>query len=459
MMFQYWNETLENIIKDQRNDKFKIIVNDLIYEVPLSYALAISSIITEQYLKDSTLNKFNIKINTKENKKINGQKIQEEFSKFIKGEKISSEIFYKIGIHLQNKEMIKEWSKKQELTKETVMTIIKANHELYNNRKDKDLAIKNIEEELEFIGEHIEEMKEEIQELTEEELLFILSNDKMKIEKEDLIWEIIKERIENKYQNNSDDKQKMENQNNKSILMGTIEAKYLKKKYFIEYIDKIEEEDIEREPKIFKNLKEILIMNIKQLSLGENIEKLNDTDQVKDKGLEIIHKSENNFDGIIKYLENKYGENIIQQGIISIEVSSNSYSGNSTYGFHENLINYNWVNGFFSKNVPNSWFEVNFKNNKVKINGYSLKTSRNSYSHLKSWVIEGSNDRSNWTEIDKKENNYDLNGPSYQKYFPISQITDEFQFIRIRTIGKDHYNEDYLVLTNFEFYGEIFIKE
>ena len=173
MMFQYWNETLENIIKDQRNDKFKIIVNDLIYEVPLSYALAISSIITEQYLKDSTLNKFNIKINTKENKKINGQKIQEEFTKFINGEKISSEIFYQIGIHLQNKEMIKEWSKKQELTKETVMTIIKANHELYNNRKDKHLVIKDIEEELEFIGEHIDEMKKEIQELTEEELLFI----------------------------------------------------------------------------------------------------------------------------------------------------------------------------------------------------------------------------------------------------------------------------------------------
>ena len=101
-------------------------------------------------------------------------------------------------------------------------------------------------------------MKKEIQELTEEELLFILSNDKMKIEKEDLIWEIIKERIEKKYENNSEDKGKKEekeNQKNKSILMGTIEAKYLKKEYFIEYIEKIEEEDIEREPKIFKNLK------------------------------------------------------------------------------------------------------------------------------------------------------------------------------------------------------------
>ena len=49
--------------------------------------------------------------------------------------------------------------------------------------------------------------------------------------------------------------------------MGTIEAKYLKKEYLMEYIENIEEEDIEREPKIFKNLKEILILNIKQLTL------------------------------------------------------------------------------------------------------------------------------------------------------------------------------------------------
>ena len=38
-MLNYWNETLENIRKDSRNDKFKIIVNDHSYEVPLSYAL------------------------------------------------------------------------------------------------------------------------------------------------------------------------------------------------------------------------------------------------------------------------------------------------------------------------------------------------------------------------------------------------------------------------------------
>ena len=51
-MLNYWNETLENISRDQRNDKFIFIVNDVRYEVPLSFALGISPLITEQYLKD-----------------------------------------------------------------------------------------------------------------------------------------------------------------------------------------------------------------------------------------------------------------------------------------------------------------------------------------------------------------------------------------------------------------------
>jgi len=55
-MLSYWNETLKNISQDQRKDKFVFIVNNIRYEVPLSYALGISPFITEQYLKDHLKN-------------------------------------------------------------------------------------------------------------------------------------------------------------------------------------------------------------------------------------------------------------------------------------------------------------------------------------------------------------------------------------------------------------------
>ena len=60
---KYWNETLENVIKDQRNYKFKIIVNNIVHEVPLSFALGISPFITQEYLKDPTFQELHIRIN------------------------------------------------------------------------------------------------------------------------------------------------------------------------------------------------------------------------------------------------------------------------------------------------------------------------------------------------------------------------------------------------------------
>ena len=128
---KYWNQSIENINKDPRNNKFIIVVNQKKYKVPLSYAFGISPFITEQFLKDPTYNHLNIIINTNENKEITSEKIQKEFQKFIKGETISSDIFYEIGIQLKNKEMIKKWIKNQILTKETVINIIKANYKLF----------------------------------------------------------------------------------------------------------------------------------------------------------------------------------------------------------------------------------------------------------------------------------------------------------------------------------------
>ena len=147
-MLKYWNNTLENISKDQRNDKFKMIVNKVIYEVPLSYALGISPLITERYLKDPTFDEMHININESLEKE--DKKIQDEFSKFIKGENISREIFFEIGNQLKNNEMIKEWRKSQKLTKEDVIRSIKDYHQNFKNQNNNE--IETIKKELEYIG-------------------------------------------------------------------------------------------------------------------------------------------------------------------------------------------------------------------------------------------------------------------------------------------------------------------
>ena len=209
-MFSFWNETLKNISQDQRKDKFVFIINETEIEVPLSYALGISPYITQQYLKDPTFREMKIQ---------DEEKIEKDFSDFIRGKEIKKDIFIKIAKLLKNKEMIKTWEKSSQLTKETVIEYIQIINEIndsYNNNKkdnNEDTKekenngikaerkilgndyFKEIEEEILYIRAHLEEMKEEVKKMNQEELIYIIRGSDINVKSEDIIWEICKDRI------------------------------------------------------------------------------------------------------------------------------------------------------------------------------------------------------------------------------------------------------------------------
>ena len=175
----------------------------------------------------------------------------------------------------------------------------------------------------------------------------------------------------------------------------------------------------------------------------------------KSNGRLITYIGDNNTNGIIDYLEKQYGANIHDQGIITISASSTHDCCDEK---PEQVINYNWSSYWRTKqDKPGEWWEINFKKMKVQINGYFIKTfeASSGCAHLKNWVIEGRNEGEDWKEIDRRENNFDLNGPSNKHYYSIPQMTKPYQYIRIKCIGKTHYNTYHLLLTNFEVYGII----
>ena len=95
---------------------------------------------------------------------------------------------------------------------------------------------------------------------------------------------------------------------------------------------------------------------------------------------------------------------------------------------------------------------------KVQMNGYSLQTYKYGgpgWNHLKTWAIEGRNEESDWTIIDKRPDNNDLNGRYYRHYYSIPEITKPYQYIRIRSLGLGHMNRHYLPLSHLEIYGSI----
>ena len=183
-MLSFWNDTLENIQKDTRNDKFEFIVNnDFKYKVPLSLALGISPLITQNYLKDPSYHELHINISYSN---------KQEFINFIKGKDISKDLFFELGLLLNNKEILRKWKQSEKITEDNVINNIKAIR--------KQITLNQFEfmkEEFEFIAEHFELMKKEINQLTEDELIFILTNNKIKIENEDSLWSIVKEILSN----------------------------------------------------------------------------------------------------------------------------------------------------------------------------------------------------------------------------------------------------------------------
>jgi hypothetical protein len=109
---------------------------------------------------------------------------------------------------------------------------------------------------------------------------------------------------------------------------------------------------------------------------------------------------------------------------------------------------------FHSQNEPNQWLYYDFRKMRVTAAHYFLRSHRypvDSY-HLRSWVIEASGDKINWTEIDRRENGNCLNGPSHSCVFAIPSVI-ETRLIRLRSIGPDCAGTNWLIICAFELFG------
>ena len=294
---------------------------------------------------------------------------------------------------------------------------------------------------------HLEEMKEEIRDMKIEELIYLIRKKDISIKDEDTIWEIVKERLkELKREKKNRNERKM-----RRILLENIQIKYLNKLHFQEYIEEIEGEDIIYNStnnyieggNIWNQIQTIILNNMKNIKLKEN-----QNQKEKDNWKLIEHKGKN-FEGIIKYLENKHGNNIHQNGIITPN-SSSTYSTQ----YRQKAINYEDDDYWESTNNQGEWWGINFKKMKIKMNGYSLQSPRNGH-HLKNWIIEGKNEGENWKEIHRHVNNNDLKDDYSQHYYSLPELTDSYQIFRIRSIGKNTINCQYICIDKIEIFGEI----
>jgi hypothetical protein len=153
-------------------------------------------------------------------------------------------------------------------------------------------------------------------------------------------------------------------------------------------------------------------------------------------------------DGIIAHLSRVVGKNVHEAGVV--EVTAKSRSGGSP----TMLVDLGNSSYFTSEDKPSQWITYEFKDATVVPKAYSLTSARTRGWHeLINWVVEGSNDGENWTELDRHEQSKDLLGPRTTATFQIDGNKEAFNFIQLRQIGKNATGYDYLSLEAFEIFG------
>jgi hypothetical protein len=108
---------------------------------------------------------------------------------------------------------------------------------------------------------------------------------------------------------------------------------------------------------------------------------------------------------------------------------------------------------------PGHWICYDFKERTIVPTHYSLRSASRDYggvggSHLKSWLIETSMNESNWTVVDERRDNADLNDQNVTRAFAVS-VSQQCRFIRLVMLGKNHAGWYGLRISSFEIFGSL----
>ena len=163
------------------------------------------------------------------------------------------------------------------------------------------------------------------------------------------------------------------------------------------------------------------------------------------------------FKGIMRYLTNKTGGNIHDNG--TVEITSNSIR------YHpKNSVDYENNNFYSSMNDSTlAYVCFDFKDNRIQLSNYSIESYSKSSNceHLRSWVVEVSNDGEKFEEVDCHSDDQTLNGSNKIGIFNVSKGNDKFyRFIRLRQTNYSWYgypncNNHQYYIQFIEFFGKL----
>lgn len=164
----------------------------------------------------------------------------------------------------------------------------------------------------------------------------------------------------------------------------------------------------------------------------------------------IIEYKDKKYEGIINYFNKK--SNIKDE----IDISFSSKHNDCKIDHWRILESEEKEGCFYTKIEENPFICIEFKKHRIIPTHYTIRACADNRNPRK-FVIEGSNDKKNWTLIDKKKNCTELKNYVADHTFSIEkEVTQSFKYIRIRHYGINWDNINLLQIRSLEFFGKIF---
>ncbi|OHS99948.1 hypothetical protein TRFO_33513 [Tritrichomonas foetus] len=288
-------------------------------------------------------------------------------------------------------------------------------------------------------GEKINNNERHFHDLDIEILEIILQNPNLKLYNEDFLFDFIFSLFEKSIDNSKCLK-----------LFENVKFEYLSANSIEKFISIFDFEDITKP--IWSSICQRLLLT-PSTDKNEN----DNNNRYTSKIIQIPYKNTIN-EGLFHYLREKYSNDPYDYGIVEITASS-VVSDSQEYQPKNSINLFDDNNNIFeSKDLPNQWICYKFNNFHFKLLKYQIRTwdFEVNFHHLRNWVIETSNDGNKWNEIDQQKNCKSLNSNKNSCIFHVKSSSSDFvQFIRLRQIGHNWYDKDYLIFNSIEFYGEL----
>lgn len=197
--------------------------------------------------------------------------------------------------------------------------------------------------------------------------------------------------------------------------------------------------DIEINEKILNAIKDRCIVRCEGIKFN---------DRYTQKEIPIPYIPDERLNGVFNFLRMRNdGKNPVDAGVVHLEQSTRDCTVPC-----KDLLNFGSKARWYLQEAEDSYLLFDFIKGRFALGAYTISSGASSsyWEYPVSWIFEGSNDKSTWTEIDKRSHNRDMGGNdrTFTWTCPLSPL---FRYLRFRL--KDVCRTGGLYCREFELFG------